>query len=344
MDALAALGTLLALPALAGINAYATILTVGLLLRSDLLTHPLFRDPAFAMLAEDWVLVSAGALYLLEFLADKIPAVDHVWDVVHTFVRPPVGALLALAGMGAIDPDAGLPALVVAALLGGGAAAATHLTKATTRVVSTNLSLGSANWLVSLLEDLVAIGGAAAALVAPAAAGLAALAFLLVFLALFPRVVRLLIGVARRVGAATRALTGRPAGDPLREPVPADVERAFGAAGGRGPLEVALPVLLGRFGGRGGGWLLATPSHLACLARRRGRPRGEVLPVGEVTAPVVRRGLLSDALVIGTPGGAVRVTLLREPGRQAEAVAARLAALAAAARAAPRQVAGTGRP
>ncbi len=89
MDALAALGTLLALPALAGINAYATVLTVGILLRSGLLTHPVFGDPAFAVLASDPVLALAATLYVLEFLADKIPAVDHVWDLVHTFIRPP---------------------------------------------------------------------------------------------------------------------------------------------------------------------------------------------------------------------------------------------------------------
>src|SRR5690554_2486738 len=159
MDALSALGTLLALPALAGINAYATVLTVGLLLRSGLLTHPIFADPAFAVLASDWVIGLAALLYLVEFLADKIPAVDQIWDLVHTFIRPPIGAALALAGMGAIDPDAGLPVMVGAALLGGSAAAATHLTKTTTRVISSNLSLGTANWLVSLLEDLTAIGG-----------------------------------------------------------------------------------------------------------------------------------------------------------------------------------------
>lgn len=334
MDVFTALGTVLALPALAGLNAYATVLTVGLLLRAGLLTHPVFREPAFEVLASDPVLVGAGILYLLEFLADKVPGVDHAWDLLHTFVRPAVGAALGLAAMGAIDPQAGLPVLALAGLLGGGAAAATHLTKATARVVATNLSLGSANWLLSLLEDLIAVGGAWLALVLPAAAGVATLAFLVLFAALFPRVIRTLIALARKVAAATLRLAGRAGSpDPLREPLPADVEAALGAAGSRGPVEVAVPVLLGRLGGRGGAWLVATPSHLACLKRRWRRVRGPAVPIATVVAPAVRRGLLSDGLTIATAAGVWRVALLREPGRQPEAVAARIAALAAGARA-----------
>lgn len=335
MDALAALGTLLALPALAGINAYATVLTVGLLLRSGLLTHPLFQEPAFAVLASDGVIGLAAVLYLLEFLADKVPAVDHAWDLVHTFIRPPIGAALALAGMGAVDPDAGLPLLVGAALLGGTAAMATHLTKTTTRVVSTNLSFGSANWVLSLLEDLTAAGGAALALVVPAVAGVAVAVFLILFAAFFPRVVRTLVALARKTASATRAVA-RPAprggDDVLRDPVPREVEAAFGAAGGRGGVEVALPVLLGRFGGRGGGWLVATASHVGYVTRRWRGARGAVVPLDEVGAPRVERGVLADALLLATPDGPWRLTLLREPGRRAELVAARLASLAARAR------------
>ncbi len=340
MDLLAALGTLLALPTLAGLNAYATVLTVGLLLRHGLLTHPLFREPAFQVLASDPVLVGAGVLYLLEFLADKVPGLDHAWDLVHTFVRPAVGAALGLAAMGAIDPRAGGPLLALAALLGGGAAAAAHLTKATARVVAGTLSLGSVNWLLSLLEDLTAVGGAWLALVLPAAAGVAALVFLALFLLVFPRLVRVLIGLARKAAGTVHALVGRAApdarADPLRERLPADVEAALRAAGGEGPIEVAVPVLLGRLGGRGGAWLLATPSHLARLERRWRRVRGPVVPIGAVAAPAVRRGVLSDTLLVATPAGLWRVALLREPGRRAEAVAARIGALAAAARTAGR--------
>ncbi len=335
MDALSALGTLLALPALAGINAYATVLTVGLLLRSGLLTHPIFADPAFAVLASDWVIGLAAVLYVLEFLADKVPAVDHIWDLVHTFIRPPIGAALALAGMGALDPDAGLPVLVGAALLGGSAAAATHLAKTTTRLVASNLSFGSTNWILSLLEDLTAVGGAWLALIVPAAAGVLAVVFLVLFVAFFPRVIRTLVALARKAASATRAL-GRPradaGGDALREALPIDVEAAFAAAGGRGAVEVALPVLLGRLGSRGGGWLVATPSHVGCLGRRWRGLRATVVPAAEVGAPRVERGVLSDALLLPTPGGLWRVTLLREPGRSPEAVAARLASLAARAR------------
>jgi hypothetical protein len=169
----------------------------------------------------------------------------------------------------------------------------------------------------------------------PAVAGLAALVFLVLFGLFFPRVVRVLVGLARRAASAVLAVGGRETGAGLREPLPLDVDRAFASAGGGGAVEVALPVLLGALGSRGGGWLVATPTHLGVVGRRLGRPRAMVAPMREVAAPAVSRGVLADSLRIATGRGVWRVTLLREPGRRPETVATRIAALAAAARSGP---------
>jgi len=78
---------------LSGINLYATVMTLGLLQRFGLARLP--GDLAF--LSEGWVIGLAGVLYVIEFVADKVPAVDTVWDAVHTFIRVPAGAILATA-------------------------------------------------------------------------------------------------------------------------------------------------------------------------------------------------------------------------------------------------------
>ena len=74
-----------------GLNLYATIATLGLLQRYGVLQLP----PALQVLSHPWVLGIAIALYLVEFLADKVPYFDTIWDAVHTFIRPPAAALLA---------------------------------------------------------------------------------------------------------------------------------------------------------------------------------------------------------------------------------------------------------
>src|SRR5256886_12193398 len=87
-----------------GINLYATVATLGLLQRFGVLRLP----PGLQALAHPWVLGIAIALYLVEFLAGKIPYFDTVWDAVHTFIRPPAAALLAYAAAGGAAPESRL--------------------------------------------------------------------------------------------------------------------------------------------------------------------------------------------------------------------------------------------
>ena len=127
MDALTFIATAAGLGWASGMRAYAVLFFLGVLHHAG--TYELPAN--LALLAHPSVLTVSGLLFGLEFLADKIPGVDTVWDAVHTFVRIPAGALLAAAAVAGADP--GLA--VAAGLLGGAIAAGTHLTKAGTRAL-----------------------------------------------------------------------------------------------------------------------------------------------------------------------------------------------------------------
>jgi hypothetical protein len=134
---------------LSGINLYATVMTLGLLQRLGLARLP--GDLAY--LSEGWVIGLAAALYLVEFVADKVPAVDSVWDVVHTFIRVPAGAVLAASAFADFDG----PVRVAALLVGGGLALGAHGSKAATRV-AVNTTAPGAGVVLSLAEDATAFG------------------------------------------------------------------------------------------------------------------------------------------------------------------------------------------
>ena len=110
------------------------------------------------------MLIVVGVLYLIEFVADKIPTIDHIWDVVHTFIRPVAGALVAFAAVSNQIPRG---AVIVATILAGGAALGAHATKATVRGVSTLSTGGLGNPILSIIEDVFAFASALVALLLP---------------------------------------------------------------------------------------------------------------------------------------------------------------------------------
>jgi Domain of unknown function (DUF4126) len=134
-----------------GINVYATVLMLGLLEASGVVVLP----PELRFLAEPPVLMLAGFLYTVEFVADKTPGVDSGWDALHTFVRVPVGAALAATLAGGSDP--GLAVLIGA--VGGALAALSHLLKAGARVLINASPEPFSNWGASLGEDVAAFAG-----------------------------------------------------------------------------------------------------------------------------------------------------------------------------------------
>lgn len=133
----------------AGLNVYATVATLGLLGRSAVV--PL---PASLNLIEDWwVIGTAAALFLIEFVADKIPAFDLIWNALQTFVRVPVAALLGYAAAAQLSPRAQLAAALVAAAI----AFAAHSGKIAARAAVTPSPEPFSNSALSLGEDAVAI-------------------------------------------------------------------------------------------------------------------------------------------------------------------------------------------
>ena len=132
-----------------GLNLYATVATLGLLQRYGVLQLP----PALQVLSHPWVLGIAIALYLVEFLADKIPYFDTIWDAVHTFIRPPAAALLAYAAAAAAPAEWRWGA----ALLAGGVALASHGTKASARAAVNTSPEPFSNWILSFGEDVLAV-------------------------------------------------------------------------------------------------------------------------------------------------------------------------------------------
>ncbi|MGC1903583.1 MAG: DUF4126 domain-containing protein [Candidatus Acidiferrum sp.] len=132
-----------------GLNLYATIATLGLLQRFGVIHLP----EQLQVLAHPWVLGIAIALYVLEFLADKIPFVDTVWDAIHTVIRPPAAALLAYGAAGAAPPQWRWGA----ALLAGGVALTSHGTKASARAAANASPEPFSNWTLSFGEDVLAV-------------------------------------------------------------------------------------------------------------------------------------------------------------------------------------------
>jgi hypothetical protein len=161
MDLLQTLGLALGAGFSSGLNLYATIATLGLLQRFGIIHLPV----SLHVLSHPWVLGIAIALYAIEFLADKIPYVDSVWDLVHTLIRPPAAALLAYGATVAAPAEWRWGA----ALLAGGVALTSHSAKASTRAAANTSPEPFSNWLLSLGEDTLAVWLTWMATVHPAA-------------------------------------------------------------------------------------------------------------------------------------------------------------------------------
>lgn len=156
MELLTALG--LAVPA--GLNAYIPLFAVAL---GQQLGWIELRAP-YDLLGQWWVIAIVGVLLIVEILADKFPAVDHVNDAVNTFVRPAAGGLLAVAASGAAG-EANPVLLVIAGVL---VAGGVHAAKASARPVANASTGGCAAPFLSAGEDLLALLSTVVAFVAPA--------------------------------------------------------------------------------------------------------------------------------------------------------------------------------
>lgn len=173
-----------------GLRLYAVLFLAGLLGRLGYLDLP----ATLQVLESPWILGVTGALLLIEFLADKIPFIDSLWDGVQTFIRIPAGALLAALAMGEHPPEL----MLAAGLLGGSITAATHVAKAGSRALINSSPEPLSNVTASLGEDVLVVGGLYTAINHP-----------IFFLGILSAFVILLIWMLPKLIGGIRLLLGR---------------------------------------------------------------------------------------------------------------------------------------
>ncbi|TLD69338.1 DUF4126 domain-containing protein [Phragmitibacter flavus] len=328
MSILEQLGVALGLASLAGVNLYLTVLLTGLAIRFDVLqlaTH----YQALDALAHPIVLAVAGVLFVMEFIADKIPWLDTLWDTVHTFIRPLGGILLSLQSLGE------MPAYmqVVAGLVAGGAALTTHGVKASSRLLINHSPEPVSNVSVSLAEDAAVVGGVALTLLHPAI-GLAVFAgILLLSWLIFPRLLR---GAKATWKLAWHKLQMPGRRQPLTSPVElplhmdATLRDVLLYKGGLSEKEIraTIPCLTGKSKGIRGlipnldGLLILTHdlTHLYFTASKGLRIRLFRVPLIGLTAEVESR-FLSENLLLETPNVRAILRFPRGSSDLAETVA-----------------------
>jgi hypothetical protein len=169
---------------LSGINLYATVVTLGLLQRFQWVKLP----GELVMLSSWWFIGLAGALYLVEFVADKIPAVDTAWDAVHTFIRIPAGAIMAATAFAEFDPSIKMAAMIV----GGSLALGSHGTKAATRLAANASPEPFSNVALSIIEDIITFASTIMMAFYPVLILIVIAVFLVVALWIIPKIVRAL--------------------------------------------------------------------------------------------------------------------------------------------------------
>ncbi len=175
----------------AGLNVYATVATLGLLSHAHLLELP----PGLHAVADWWVIGASIALFAIEFVVDKIPVVDLMWNALHTFVRVPVAALLAYGATSQLSPLKQL----LAAIIGGAIALAAHGSKTALRAVVTPSPEPFSNAVLSFGEDAFAVGLTWFATAHPYSAAMLVALFLVAIAVLIKKTFRAFANIFRKV-------------------------------------------------------------------------------------------------------------------------------------------------
>lgn len=269
MDILQLLAYALGLASLAGVNLYLTVFAAGIAVRLGWVVLP-ERLHELSVLGDTWVIAVAGAFFILEFFADKIPWVDSLWDSLHTFIRPIGAAFLAILALGDANPIVE----VLAALAAGGVALTTHTAKASFRLVANASPEPFSNIGLSIAGDTVVLGGLALIGWHPVIALVVCIAALAMIWFFLPRLLR---AAMAHIWLAWRKLNDPPPGRELflaalKPPgrVVRAVQRAYA---GSGTIVWALPCLSGsgpRMPSNFLGWLICVGEdrRLAFIAGR----------------------------------------------------------------------------
>lgn len=192
-----------------GINLYAAILVLGLMGSAGNIVLP----PGLEILSDPLVLFAAGAMYFIEFFADKVPGIDTGWDLMHTFVRIPAGAMMAAGAVGEVDPVVSL----AAGILGGGLAATTHAAKAGSRALINTSPEPVTNWTASILEDIAVVAGLWTALNHPVLFLVLMLLFIVLMIWLLPKLWRGIKLVVKKLRTFFGGKEPEPA-EPIQQP------------------------------------------------------------------------------------------------------------------------------
>ncbi len=283
-------GQLLGLAFAAGLNLYATVAILGLAGQLGLMAA---LPPQLRGLEHPIIVASAGVLYLVEFVVDKIPRVNTIWDTLHTIIRPAAATMLTVAALG----DAPYLVSALAGASAGAIALLAHGTKAGIRVTLLGGRGAWAHSAASIAEDLLAVALAGAALSYPQAAlGLVAAA-VAGTLPLTPRLSRAFTLGLRGALARSRGLFF---GGHWRHP--REMPRALRALlrpeefgfGNPSAARVAVRGLPG-VGAYRNGWVVLREDRLYLLYRRHFRARTLLLPPGAV---LLRRGFWADVATV----------------------------------------------
>jgi hypothetical protein len=320
MSTIQLLASALGLGFIAGIRLYTTVLVLGLGIRFGLL-HPRPEMAGLSALANPYVLAVGGAAWLLEFLADKVPWIDSIWDTVHTVIRPVGAVWVAAAATGHMDAVTSL----IVILLSGGIALTSHSGKAATRLAVNHSPEPFSNMALSFAEDLSAPLGLWLAIRHPyVMAGIVA-ACVAVFCWLAPKIFRLVRIEFAALAALFRRLIAPPPARLALPPVyvsrmadalakledrlvPAPPEYAARFTGGPAPASLYCAAT-GRAGGLRNsiGYLCFTGTALVFVTRRMFRFRVFEIQAGSITGARLARGLLLDRLTVEATSGALEL-------------------------------------
>ena len=316
MDWLKLLGVSLGLASLSGINLYLTVFVTGLAVRMEWVVLP----PALhglTVLSDPVIIGVAGFLYLMEFVADKIPWIDTAWDSVHTFIRPVGAAAVAVAALGDTNPVFE----IVGALLAGGMALTAHAAKAGTRLVANASPEPVSNIGLSLAEDAVVFAGLGILAWNPIVGLVVSVVFTGIVVTMLPKLVR---GIRAKLWLAWKKLNTPAENEMATVPghhLPGHAETLLRRShAGSAPIEWAVSCLSGggpRLAANLRGWLVSLTGEPTNLFFVAGKFAGGSVLAMDIKGALLehREGFLCDKVEITHREGSPKYAFFFDRGQ-----------------------------
>lgn len=329
METLQLLGVAVGLASLAGLNLYLTVFLTGLAVRFQWIT----LAPEYArleVLGDPAVLIVAGVLFAMEFLADKLPWVDSAWDAVHTAIRPVGAALLGVMVLGDSNPVFNVVVALLAAWLG----FTTHALKSTVRLQANASPEPVSNIVLSVAEDATVVLGLGLIFTHPLVALAVAVILLAAIWFFVPRMLRATWVKLWLCGRKLRLAPEEGSVTELPHALPSPARRAIETHAGPGwTVEWAVPCISGSGPGyprNRFGWLVhaSGPAPMLYFVARGRMRRPNALPPGQPSGALIERKFLADVLSLSWSGDGKSANFLFDRGSRSLAalVAGRLGA------------------